>query len=215
MKTSFFIISITLISLALITTSSAVSGEIDELDHTGSHWIMSKGHKMYDDPQAAEKASERGAYTVEELFIDLMKDEEDLKEVQKWNLAGNSIGNHGALKITQLAEKMINLEELNLSSNQMGEEILVEFAPLLLRTKFKYLNVVRNNGAGSIDAVTALASKLDELIPNDSMELHKAKLNVCLSKIIWIPNNKIETPSMLGGIPTASIKAHKKYYKSH
>ena len=222
--------------LLLVIFSFSANSMQTELDYTGSQLIMTKGYRLFDSKEDAIKEGKQEAYTVTELCEDLNNEAYNLKRVKKWNLKGNYIKDEGAKKIAKFATEMTELKELNLSSNKISEDAIVNFIPLLLKEQFKYLNLARNKGAGSIDAIKKLAVKLSEKIESEDKDesalidaLKKLKLsekfgdnnediltskvNEYLSKVIWIPTNQINTPTITESIPKIFIKAHKRYYK--
>jgi hypothetical protein len=98
-----------------------------------------------------------------------------------------------------------NLEILNLSFNQLPENSLSFFINLLKNPQFKYLDVQGNPGAGSMDALRLLTTKLGE----EGIKIgEQAEL---LKKVIWIPEAQL---GKIASLPKEYLDAHSVYYNN-
>ncbi len=112
--------------------------------------------------------------------------------IKKLNLSKNYISTEGACEIAQALSKNIlpDLEELNLSSNKIGDGALSSFKPLLRRNNFKYLIIHSNY----ID-VNALDS---------AFRSSQLFLKVIWAREAWLESGLVNFPQ--------EYEAHKRYY---
>lgn len=122
-----------------------------------------------------------------------------LYETQKiinMNLSNNNINTDEAIKIAKALSYNIipDLEELNMSSNQIYINALEKFKSLLLRGNFKRL-ILYNNNINIGEVVNIYAPPL-------------------LNKVIWIPRKHLETYKLSGKISDEVERHHKNFYES-
>ena len=117
----------------------------------------------------------------------------------------------GAKRVVILAVNHLpQLQSLDLSFNRLTETAMTHFIPLLEKDTFRYLAIVGNNEAATLNGIRALTTGIGKRSPLRGRSLENTA--ALLSKVIWIPQQWLEGLEKKASLPITTINSHKAYY---
>lgn len=198
-----------LLSMAFSFEASSMYEQDEILDYSGPSLLMTRGQRV------GNMANMKNILTIEQIDEELKHS--GVSEVAKIDLSKNYLDDNSIPKILGLVQNYLpNLEILDLSFNSITEEGLPYFIPLLLKSKFLYLDIVGNTGAASIDGIRNLVTAYNQQYPTlSSSYSHNERISNFLSKVIWLPESWLDAQNTLRNVSQSQIGSHKEYYNSY